>query len=169
MTESKYAEELAMSLNLPSDHVASNLSRRQFVKTGVAAGIAAWLSAGKFPAILHADDKAGDKALILGDGDHKFEWLGDWAQRPSDKPFGNTHSVQETADGRIFVHHTGPESVHVYDPDGKFIEAWGKEYKGSAHGMDLRKEGNEEYLYLAPTGLHKVFKTDLKGNVLLDS
>jgi hypothetical protein len=145
---------------------APGLSRRQLVKTAAATGIAAWLSAGKFPAILHAQDKAGDAAPILGDGDHKFEWLGAWAQRPEDKPFGNTHSVQETADGRIFVHHTGPESVHVYDPDGKFIESWGKEYHGTAHGMDLRKEGNEEFLYLAPTGLHKVFKTDLKGNVV---
>jgi len=156
-----------MNSTQPFDHDKPKPSRRQIVKTGVAAGIAAWLSAGKFPAILHADDKAGDKPPILGEGDHKFEWLGDWAKRPADKPWGNTHAVQETADGRIFVHHTGPESMHVYDPDGKFIEAWGKEYHGNAHGMDLRKENGEEVLYLAPTGMHKVFKTDLKGNVLL--
>jgi hypothetical protein len=155
-----------MNSKQPFDYNTPKPSRRQIVKTGVAAGIAAWLSAGKFPAILHAEDKAGDKTPILGDGDHKFEWLGDWAQRPADKPWGNTHAVQETADGRIFVCHTGPESIHVYDPDGKFIEAWGKEYHGNAHGMDLRKENGEEFLYLAPTGMHKVFKTDLKGNVV---
>ena len=145
---------------------ASIPSRRHLLKAGIGAGVAAWLCAGRFPAILHAEDKAGAKNPITGEGDHTFEWLDNWPQRPADKKFGNTHAVQETADGRIFIHHTGPESVHVYDPDGKFIESWGKEYAGAAHGMDLRKEGNEEFLYLAPTGLHKVFKTDLKGNVI---
>ena len=31
--------------------------------------------------------------------------------------------VQEVEDGRIFVCHNGPEAVHVYDRDGKFINA----------------------------------------------
>jgi hypothetical protein len=88
--------------------------------------------------------------------------------RPSDKPWGDTHMVQEVADGRIFIHHNGPESVHIFDPDGKFIESWGPEMKGTAHGMDLRKEGNEEFLYFAPTGMHKVMKTNLKGEKVFE-
>ena len=132
-------------------------TRRAILQTGVAAGITAWLTAGKFPAILRADDKAGDKAPIVGQGS-KFEWLDNWPQRPSDKKFGNTHAVVETADGRIFIHHTGHESTCIFDPDGKFIESWGNEYAGNAHGMDLRKEEGEEFLYLAPTGMHKVLQ-----------
>lgn len=144
------------------------ISRRSFVKAGVvmAAGAAAAEVIGA-PAIVRAEDKAGSKPLILGSGDHTFELIDNWPQLPDHIHFGNTHAVQETADGRIFIHHTGHESTCIFDPDGKFIESWGNEYAGTAHGMDLRKEGNDEFLYLAPTGMHKAFKTDLKGNVLL--
>ncbi len=105
--------------------------------------------------------------LILGSGDHTYELQDSWAKLPPNIHFGNTHAVQETADGRIIIHHTGHDSTCIFDPDGKFIEAWGgPKYAGNAHGMDLRKENGEEFLYLAPTGMHKVFKTDLKGNIL---
>ena len=57
---------------------------------------------------------------------------------------------------------------YVYDANGKFIEAWGGEMKGHAHGMDLRKEGGEEFLYFSPTGLHKVIKTNLKGEKVFE-
>jgi hypothetical protein len=107
--------------------------------------------------------KADTAKRVYGTGAHTYEVIDNWAKRPDDKPWGNTHMVQEVADGRIFIHHTGPESVHVYDSDGKFIEAWGADMKDAAHGMDLRKEGNEEFLYFAPTGQHRVVKTNLKG------
>ena len=144
--------------------VNSPLSRRTFVK-GATLGAAAIIA---MPNILHAEDKAGAKPLIVGSGEHTFEVLDGWAKLPPGISFGNTHAVQETADHRIIVHHTGNESTCIFDPDGKFIEAWGgSTYAGAAHGMDLRQENGEEFLYLAPTGQHKVVKTDLKGNVLL--
>ncbi len=139
-------------------------SRRTFVKAATALGAAA---AGSRAIQILAEDKAGTKPLIVGTGDHTFEVLDGWAKLPDKIKFGNTHAVQETADGRIIVHHTGHDSICFFDPDGKFIESWGNEYAGDAHGMDLRKEGGEEFLYLAPTGMHKTFKTDLKGKVLL--
>ena len=58
--------------------------------------------------------------------------LDGWAKRPESEAFGNTHMVQEVEDGRIFVHHTGPKSIHVYDPDGKFITAFGHIADGAA-------------------------------------
>lgn len=147
-------------INLNQD-VSLSPSRRHIMKTG--AGIAAILATGIAPRILRADDKAGAKAKIYGKGAHTYEVIDNWAKRPDNKPWGDTHMVQELADGRILVHHTGPEAVHVFDPDGKFIEAWGAEFAGGAHGMDLRKEGNEEFLYFAPTGQHRVVKTNIKG------
>lgn len=135
-------------------------SRRTFIKATGAAAIAAAV-----PTILHAEDKADAKALVVGSGGHTYEVLDGWAKLPENMHFGDTHAIAETADGRIFVHHNGHDSVCIFDPDGKFIKAWGK-YEGAAHGMQLRKEGNEEFLYLAPTGMHKVQKTTLDGEVL---
>ena len=77
-----------------------SISRRTFVKTlGAGAAIAG------LPLILHADDKAGSAKPILGSGEHTYEAIHGWAQVPEGMHFGNTHMVQEDAQGRILVHH----------------------------------------------------------------
>jgi hypothetical protein len=128
-----------------------------------ATGLTAILATGVAPRVLRADDKSGTKSRVYGVGAHTYEVVDNWAKRPDDKAWGSTHMVQELADGRILVHHTGPDSVHVYDPDGKFITAWGGEFQGAAHGMDLRTENGEEFLYFAATQQHRVVKTNTKG------
>jgi DNA-binding beta-propeller fold protein YncE len=121
--------------------------------------------------IVWAEDKtrqAGDRPTVIGSGEHTYEVQDHWGQLPEDKKFGNTHGVCETADGRIFIHNASPtgDCVCEFDPDGKFIRSWGPEYKAGAHGMQLRKEGNEEFLYLATTFQHFVAKTDLEGKLV---
>jgi hypothetical protein len=147
------------------------VSRREFVHgtAAVIAGIGAAVAIG-FPTILRAQDKAATKPLILGSGEHTYEWVDDWAKLPDGKVFGDTHAVVETADGRIFIHNASPtgDSVCIFDPDGKFISSWGKQFAAGAHGMDLRSEAGKEYLYLAPTKQHKVFKTTLDGEVVME-
>ena len=149
----------------------SGISRRSFVKT--TAAIAATAIAA--PAVL-ADDKAGDKPIILGKGEHTYELVPGWGELPEGKRYGNTHAVVETEDGRIFVHNASPtgDCTCIFDPDGKFIKSWGHDFaglgkglSGGAHGMDIRKEGNEEFLYLAPTGMHRVYKTTLDGEIVM--
>jgi hypothetical protein len=51
----------------------------------------------------------------------------------------------------------------VFDHKGKFVKSWGKEFKGGAHGLYIRKEGNEEFLYLCDTKRGLVVKTTLNG------
>ncbi len=142
------------------------ISRRTFGKTVAMAGVAI---AG-FPAILRAQDKSATKPVILGTGDHTYEWIDNWAKLPAGKRFGNTHAVVETADGNIYIHNASPtgDATCVFDPDGKFITSWGEQFRKGAHGMDLRKEDGKEYLYLATTNQHKVFKTTLDGQVLME-
>jgi hypothetical protein len=140
-------------------------SRRDFVKATVVAGAAV---AG-FPAILRAQDKAGTKPVIVGSGDHTYEWVDDWGDLPEGKKFGNTHSVVQAADGRMLIHNASPtgDCTCIFDPDGKFISSWGTEYKRGAHGMDLRNEDGKDFLYLSTTDQHKVVKTTLDGEVVL--
>src|SRR3954467_9337967 len=115
----------------------SGITRRSFVKS-TATIAAAHLAA---PAILRADDKAGDKPVILGKGEHTYELVPGWGQLPEGKKYGNTHAVVESQDGRIFVHNASPtgDATCVFDADGKFIKSWGKQFAGGAHGMDIRK------------------------------
>jgi sugar lactone lactonase YvrE len=140
-------------------------SRRSFLRTGIGAAVAA----ASAPLILKAEDKTvstNARPTVVGSGDHTYTVVDNWAKLPSGKRFGNTHGVCEAADGRIFIHNTSPtgDSMCVFDPDGTFIKSWGKAYAPGAHGLQLRKEADGEFLYLAETGQHFVAKTDLDGN-----
>jgi len=140
------------------------VSRRSFMKTSAAIGAAI---AGA-PAILRAEDKAGTKPPVMGTGDHTYELVEGWGQLPAGKRFGNTHAVVESEDGRVFIHNASPtgDATCIFDPDGKFIKSWGAQYKQGAHGMDIRKEGNQEFLYLAETSQRIIAKTTLDGEVV---
>src|SRR3954471_7134240 len=109
----------------------STLSRRDALKAG--AGMAAIVASGVAPRVLSAQDKADARAKVYGTGAHTYEVIDNWAKRPENKPWGDTHMFGGVAGGRVFVCHNGPESVHVYDPDGKFIESFG-DMQGSGHG-----------------------------------
>lgn len=151
-------------------------TRREFLAAAVAAPAAG-------PILLGMQDKAGLKAPILGDGDFRYEAIHDWGELPSRIRWGNTHTVAEDAQGHIYVHHTvnaaseSPDSMVVFDRRGKFVRSWGREFRGAAHGMWLRKEGREEFLYLTvnaanprmqppPTLPATVVKTTLKGEIV---
>ena len=122
-------------------------TRREFLSTAVAMPALG-------PILLGVQDKAGTKAPVIGTGEYKYEALHNWGELPPQIKWGNTHNVVEDSQGNIYVHHTvnaaseSADTVVVFDRSGRFIRSWGKEYRGVAHGLWLRKEGNEEFLYL---------------------
>ena len=121
------------------------------------------------PLILGATDKAGTRKPVLGSGDHVYEVTHDWGELPAEIKYGNTHGVVEDSQGHIYIHHTVnaaselADSVVVFDHNGKFVKSWGKEFKGGAHGLHIRKEGSTEFLYLCDTKRALVVKTTLEG------
>ncbi len=88
---------------------------------------------------------------------------------PPDIKYGNTHGVVEDSQANIYVHHTvnaaseSSDSMVVFDHQGKFVKSWGKEFKGGAHGLHIRKEGSTEFLYLCDTKRGVVVKATLNG------
>lgn len=124
---------------------------------------------GGAPLILGAQDKAGSRKPVLGDGEHTYEVTHDWGELPAAIKYGNTHGVCEDSQGRIYVHHTvnevseSSDSMVVFDAGGKFVKSWGREFKGGAHGLHIRKEGSTEFLYLCDTKRALVVKTTLDG------
>jgi hypothetical protein len=58
------------------------------------------------------------------------------------------------------------DAIVVFDPSGKFVRSFGDEYNGGGHGIDIRKEGNTEFLYLSDTKHGLVTKTTLKGELV---
>lgn len=140
------------------------LSRRAFIRNIGAGAVAATVA----PSLLqhttaYADDATPQKPNITGAGRHTYEVVPNWGKLPEGVKYGYTHGVVEDSQGRIFIHNQSDDAVIIFDPDGKFIKSWGKDFKDGAHGMQLRKEGNTEYLYLADYWRHIVVKTTLDG------
>lgn len=109
---------------------------------------------------------------ILGSGGTTYECIHDWLTPPPDIRWGDTHGLSTDREGRIYVAHSVGEgserddAVLVFDSEGRFLTSWGSEFKGGAHGLDLRTEGSEEFLYHCDTRRRLVVKTTLDGSVV---
>lgn len=162
---------MSVFMIIPKD----DLSRRSFLKT------AAWASAAATgPLILNACRKSDSKRPRVGSGEHTYEVYHDWGMDslPSGHSYGGaSHGVAVDADGLVYVTHQGtPDSMFVFDPDGKFIKSLvsnhrvkGKDGKmgGKGHGIDIRREGNQEFAYLSPNDSSLSYsKTTLDGEVV---
>ncbi len=125
-------------------------TRREFVSAVAAAPFLG-------PVLLGTQDKGGTKRPVLGTGAHRFEAIHDWGELPAQLKWGNTHGVVEDSQHNIYVHHTvhatseSADSMVVFDSKGKFVRSWGKEFRGVAHGLHIRREGRDEFLYLTVT------------------
>jgi hypothetical protein len=119
-----------------------NTTRREFLMTAAA------------PALIRLQDKAGSRPPILGGGDYTYEAIHDWGALPAHIRWGNTHGVVQDSQGNIHIHHTvhatseAPDSMVVFDAGGKFIRSWWRQFRGVAHGLEVRREGSDEFLYL---------------------
>lgn len=139
-----------------------HLSRRRFL---AASGTA--LAGPLFPNIVTAD-KTGAKPVVIGVDGFRYECHHGWGQVPDHILWRDTHGVAVDAEGLVYVKHRGGgkepmDTIAVFEPEtGKCVRTFGKEYSGGGHGIDVRKEGNEEFLYLSDNqGL--VAKTTLTG------
>jgi hypothetical protein len=157
-----------------SDFVEPTMSRRQFAKTAAAAAAAsaAALAAPAIaaPAIVTASKT--DSEIILGEGDYRYAVKHDWPQLPSQFTWQTTHDVTIDRDGLIYVVHEGKEdhrdhpTIFVFDPDGKYVRSFGKELAGGAHGMDLRDEAGEQFLYVCSYRPKTIVKLSLTGEIV---
>lgn len=145
----------------------SPVNRREFLAAS-AAGVTATLAA---PAVLTAS-KTGSQGIV-GAGDYRFEAEHEWAELPSQYSWQTTHNVAVDADGCLYVIHEGREdqpdhpSIFVFDPEGRFMRAFGKQYQGGGHGIEVRQEGKDQFLYVCAYQQRKTFaKMDLQGDVV---
>ncbi|MBG90112.1 MAG: peptidase [Verrucomicrobiales bacterium] len=148
--------------------ISSPASRRSFLKhTGIFALLAA------APNLLLAR-KAVSKSVVVGAGKFRYECDHEWAKLPSGHQYGGaSHGTAIDSQGMIYItHHGSPGSIFVFDEKGKLVRSLGEKFmiKGRAygHGIDIRKEGSEEFMYLSPndsTGMGFA-KMSLKGELV---
>lgn len=146
---------------------SSSASRRQFLAATVA-GAAAITAA---PAV--ATTTRTFSEIIIGEGDYRYRVNHAFPQLPDKYSWQTTHNVAVDKAGNLYVIHEGREdqkdhpSIFVFDPEGKFIRAFGNQFQGGGHGIEVRSEGGEEFLYVAAYQQVKSFaKMSLKGEVV---
>lgn len=150
----------------------SPVSRRSLLQGSLAALAGAASTKMASALSVFPQDGAPKVRPIIGSGEHTYEVYHDWLTPPANLMWGDTHGLAVDSQQRIYMAHTvhsgsvSSDAVVVYDQHGKFIESWGSAFRGGAHGLDLRKEGSEEFLYHCDTNRCLVVKTDLKGKVI---
>jgi len=150
----------------PSSGLRSQISRRMF-----AAGMAAAAATVAVPAVARSRRLADE--LILGEGDHRFRVRHNFPQLPDRFTWQTTHGVALDSAGNLYVIHEGrPDrkdhpSIFVFDPQGAFVRAFGSQFQGGGHGIEVRKEGGDEFLYVcAYQGVKCVAKLTLDGETV---
>ena len=107
-----------------------------------------------------------DDRILMGADSHRYAWSTGWGAS-ADGEFGNTHGcVAIDSEGRIWFNTDTEEALVVLNRDGTLHKAFGKEFAGGLHGMTIRAEGEEEFLYLAHTGRQEVIKATTAGEVV---
>lgn len=126
--------------------------RREFLKAAGAATVASVVPA----FFVHASDKSGSKPAIVGSGEYTFECHHHWGEVPSHIRWHATHGVTVDSEGLVYITHRAPfksdvDTVTVFEPSGRFVRSFGKQWNFGGHGVDIRRDGSEEFLYLAIT------------------
>src|SRR5258708_5559447 len=144
-------------------------SRRTFLAQSSAALAA---TAAVHPFYGQASDKSGQRLPVVGTGPHTYECVHDWLTPPDGLVWGDTHGLAQDEQGRIYVAHTvnkssmRGESVVVCDADGRFVNAFGEEFRGGAHGLSVRRESGGECLLHCGINRCKIRKTTLHGETV---
>ncbi|MFM9011912.1 MAG: hypothetical protein ACKON8_13895 [Planctomycetota bacterium] len=125
------------------------LSRRRF-----AAGIASVAAAAAASPVGARVRRLDAHETIIGTGDHRYRTIHNFPQLSDRFTCQTTHGVALDEAGNLYVIHEGKAdqkdhpAIFVFDPEGRFLRAFGSEFQGGGHGIEVRKEGSEEFLYV---------------------
>ena len=126
------------------------MNRRRFLQhTAVLSA-----SAATGPLLLGTQNMADNRPMVTGQGEHRYEVLHDWLKLPDQFTWQTTHNVAVDSQANVYVIHEGRKelkdhpSIFVFDNTGKYIRSFGKQFQGGGHGIEIRKEGNDEFLYV---------------------
>jgi len=146
----------------------NSISRRRFLAASATATAAI-----SMPNLLTANKES--RQVIIGQGEHKFEVQHNWAKLPDQYTWQTTHNVAVDAEGLLYVIHEGRAnqkdhpSIFVFDQKGKFIRAFGNQFQGGGHGIEVCTEGKEQFLYVCAYQQVKAFaKLTLKGKTVCE-
>ena len=151
------------------------LNRRELFATAATTSLAigASIAAPKMFVPAVRAESVSKSPVVIGSGEHQYEVTHHFPQLPSSFSWQTTHNVAVDHEDNLYVIHEGhadkPEhpSIFVFDSTGRYIRSFGSQFQGGGHGLEVRGEGNEEFLYV--TGYQQVkmiSKLTLRGEIV---
>ena len=144
--------------------MGSAISRRRFLQASAAAAAAG-------PAIVTSKRSAAQD--VIGQGDFQFRCEHHWPALPDRYAWQTTHNVAVDPENHLYVIHEGdaarPEhpSIFVFDPEGRFVRAFGEMFQGGGHGLEVHVEDGTPYLYVsAYQNVKTIAKLSLDGELV---
>lgn len=102
--------------------------------------------------------------MKFGSGDHRFELVEGWPQRPDDLQLGWIGGIGVTSSGRAYVYNRGDFPMAVFDAEsGAFIETWDEPRMVHAHAVWV---DGDDRLWLTDQKAHVIWICDEQGNIL---
>lgn len=147
--------------------MTTSSTRRRFLEQSAAATVAALAA----PYVCTASKT--DSEVIVGEGDYRYRVEHAWAELPSEFHWQTTHNVAVDKARNLYVIHEGDASksdhpaIFVFDAEGKYIRSFGHQFQGGGHGIEVREENGQEFLYVTGYQQLKTFaKLDLEGETV---
>jgi outer membrane protein assembly factor BamB len=105
-------------------------------------------------------------AIIVGQGEYKYEIKENWAKLPDGWSFKEVAAVGVDKNDNVYAFGRGEHPIMVFDRNGNFLRSWGEGQYPRAHGVHM---GPDDSIYLTDDGGHFVRKCRLEdGKVLLE-
>ena len=110
--------------------------------------------------------RPSDPALLVPQDAPPLEYVAvpDPLPVPAGTTMGAPSSVAFDAKGHLFVATRGTHAFFEFDPNGKFVRAFGEGLLTRSHGLHIDREGN---IWVTDVGAHVVLKLSPQGQVLL--
>ena len=129
-------------------------TRRSFLRKATAAAVTLTGA----PRVVTASRTSSE--IIVGEGELRYRVEHAWPQLPDKYTWQTTHNVAVDSHANLYVIHEGRAdlsdhpAIFVFDHKGRFIRAFGNQFQGGGHGLEVHREGSEEFLYV--TGYQQV-------------
>jgi DNA-binding beta-propeller fold protein YncE len=113
------------------------------------------------------DDSGDTKPVTVGSGAQTYRTVPAWGDVPDKLLIGPTHGgVVVDKAGLIYVSSDSTKGMFVFQPDGKLVRTIAADFYG-IHGLCIREENGEEFLYAAHLKGQQALKLKLDGTPVL--
>jgi sugar lactone lactonase YvrE len=102
--------------------------------------------------------------MTFGAGDYRYEFVEGWCQIPEGWKLGEVPGVACDSQDRVYLYSRSDHLLTVFDKDGTYLDHWGSDIIGNAHGLYIDKDDN---VYCTSHQTHTLHRLNPQGEVTL--